>query len=135
MSNELEGGWLEALHGGILPVQQCRACQHFEMYPKFRCPNCLSDDLQYVAAKGEGLLHSFAVVRAGSPSDFVGEIPYAVGVVKLDEGVQVLGRLEPDPDGEWTSYQCDDRVSFVHHGANEARPDAMWFARAGAQTS
>lgn len=127
MSNELQEGWNSALREGVLPIQQCRSCQNYEMYPKFRCPNCLGNDLEYVAAGGTGVLHSFAIVRAGCPSGFIDEVPYAVGVVKLSEGVQVLGRLEADEDGEWNSYHCDDVVTFVAHGENDLRPDALWF--------
>jgi len=76
-------------------------------------------------------LHSYAVHRVGSPTGFESELPYAVGVVKLDDGVQLLGRLWADDDGDFGGYHCDSRVEFFGASAEEVqgRPVA-WFRRA-----
>jgi len=79
---------------------------------------------------GHGVLHSFTVLRAGAPEGFEGDLPYALGVVKLEEGVQLLARLRPDSDGDWHSYRCDDRVEFTSAPASTAVPrPCAWFAR------
>ena len=79
------------------------------------------------------MLHSFTVLRAGAPEGFESELPYALGVIKLDEGVQLLARLTPEIDGDWRGYRCDDRVEFNPAPADRValRPCA-WFARSGA---
>jgi uncharacterized protein len=116
------------LEAGRLLIQTCGSCGKPNMYPRYRCPFCQSDDLGWLEAAGSGILMSYAVIRAVPPSGFEGDLPYAVGVVRLDEGVQLLGRLEPDADGDWDSYECDVPVRFAPRPAAEiaARPTA-WF--------
>jgi uncharacterized OB-fold protein len=66
----------------------------------------------------------------GCPSGFEDEMPYAVAVVKLDEGVQLLARLHPDQQGGWDGYRCDDPVTFVPGAATESlRQGSVWFAK------
>lgn len=127
LDSRFEQIWHDALTRGQLLVQNCESCGAFVMYPKYRCPHCGSSSLSMVPASGGGVLTSFAVIRAGSPSDFVGEMPYAVGVIRLNEGVQILARLKPDVDGEWDSCECDAPVEFVEavHGAVGSAP---WFS-------
>lgn len=123
--------YYDALRRGELVVQHCKACGKNIMYPRHLCPFCQADDLSFVPSTGQGLLHSFAVHRLGAPTGFEDDLPYAVGVVKLDDDVQLLARLWPDTDGDWNAYTCDGRVSF--DGATgdeiEQRPVA-WFRRA-----
>ncbi len=103
----------EGLVRGELPIQSCEACGKPNMYPRHACPHCQSDRLGWRKAEGGGILMSFTVLRAGAPEGFESELPYALAIVKLDEGVQLLGRLVPDADGEWSSYRCDARVDYV----------------------
>jgi Predicted nucleic-acid-binding protein containing a Zn-ribbon len=81
---------------------------------------------------GNGILHSFAVHRVGSPTGFEDDLPYAVGVVKLDEDVQLLARLWPDADGDWDAYTCDAPVVFRAADAEEVtRRPVAWFGLPG----
>ena len=98
---------------GELLVQQCKNCGKPNMWPRYACPHCQSDDLGWVQSQGQGVLHSFCVLRQGAPEGHEGDLPYALGVVKLDEGVQILVRLAPDGEDDWSAYRCDDRVEFV----------------------
>jgi len=66
----------------------------------------------------------------GAPEGFEQDLPYAIGVVKLDEGVQMLGRLVPDADGTWASYACDQRVEFKATSPEQvAQRPCAWFDR------
>jgi uncharacterized protein len=133
MSNPILDEFRAGLAGGELLVQKCIACGKLNMYPRHACPYCQSLSLGWQRSQGTGVLHSFTVLRVGAPEGFEGDLPYALGVVKLDEGVQMLGRLQPDKDGDWHSYQCDMRVAFSPVSAEQiaTRPCA-WFKRAGA---
>jgi uncharacterized OB-fold protein len=118
----------EGLARGELLIQTCNACAAKQMYPRHRCTTCQSDDLGFEPASGSGVLHSYTVVRAVPPRGFEDDVPYALGVVKLDEGVQLLARLHPDSEGDWNQYRCDQRVTFaVDAGEVERRPVA-WFS-------
>ena len=98
---------------GSLLVQLCNACGKPNMWPRYACPHCQSDDLGWVPSAGKGMLHSFCVLRQGAPQGHEADLPYALGVVKLDEGVQLLVRLAPTGQDDWSGYRCDDRVEFV----------------------
>ena len=106
-------GFRDGLATGDLLVQSCNACNQLNMYPRYACPHCQSDDLGWLKAGGTGTLMSFTVLRGGAPEGFEQDLPYAMGVVKLAEGVQLLGRLVPDADGDWSSYACDAPVVHV----------------------
>ncbi|CAN5226878.1 hypothetical protein BH09ACT6_BH09ACT6_16220 [soil metagenome] len=129
MTDEFRAG----LKSGELLLQKCGNCGKLNMYPKFACPFCQSeDDLGWQPAVGGGVLHSYTICRLGAPMGFEQDLPYALGVVKLDEGVQLLARLVADDDGEWSGYACDQRIEFVPDGstAEGTRPIA-WFHRVG----
>lgn len=124
------------LNRGELLIQKCLTCSALTLYPRYRCPKCQSSDLGWQAAVGHGVLHSFTVLRLGAPSGFEDELPYALGVVKLDEGVQLLARLRPDSKGDWDDYTCDSRVAFYPAAidSNSVRPSA-WFELADSSDS
>lgn len=120
----------DALAEGRLLVQSCNSCGKPNMWPRYRCPFCQSADLGWTEAAGTGTLKSYTIVRAVPPQGFEDEVPYGLGVVRLDEGVQLLTRLEA-VDGDWDAYECDIAVRFAPHPAEEmrARPVA-WFGLA-----
>jgi uncharacterized OB-fold protein len=131
--SDLIQAYRAGLARGELLIQSCNACGTKIMYPRHRCIACQSDDLGFVPASGVGTLHSYTVIRAVPPRGFEADVPYAVGVVKLDEGVQLLARLRPSEEsGDWDDYACDERVRFVPAEADEIeqRPVA-WFELAG----
>jgi uncharacterized protein len=115
------------LRDGRLPMMECPSCGMVFLYPRHRCPSCHDAGPGWRDAEGGGLLHSFTVVRAVPPAGFEAQVPYALGVVKLDEGAQLLGRLVPH-EGEWTAYRCDARVRFDPAAtAASPAPDVPWF--------
>lgn len=118
----------DGLARGELLVQKCNGCGKLNMYPRYACPHCQSESLGWQKVSGRGVLHSYTVLRAGAPQGFEADLPYALGVIKLDDGVQLLGRLVPDADGEWSSYACDMTIEFAPVSAEvvEQRPCA-WF--------
>ena len=98
---------------GELLLQHCKDCGKLNMYPRHACPHCQSTSLGWQRSAGRGKIHSFTVLRMGAPEGFEGDLPYALAVVKLDEGVQLLGRLLPEADGDWNGYKCDGMVEFA----------------------
>jgi uncharacterized protein len=120
----------QSLASGRLVIQTCRACGRPNMYPRSRCPFCHSDDLGWTDVVGTGTLHSFTVIRVIPPAGFGDQLPYAVGVVKLDEGVQLLARLQA-VDDTWDAYSCDVRVAFDAESTSTGpAPEVPWFALA-----
>ena len=89
--------WFDAAREGRLVHQRCQDCQARIWYPRVLCPTCGSERLDVVDSAGRGAVHSFTVLhRAGHPSR-AADVPYAVLLVDLDEGVRVLADLDGDP--------------------------------------
>jgi len=130
-TNPIRDEFRAGLSRGELLLQKCSECSKLNMYPRHACPHCQSRALGWQKSGGEGVLHSFTVLLAGAPEGFAQDLPYAVGVVKLAEGVQMLARLRPDADGGWASYRCDEAVTFTTPPAQQATPRACaWFTHA-----
>jgi uncharacterized OB-fold protein len=118
----------EALAEGRLTIQSCNNCGKPNMWPRYRCPYCQSADLGWRDADGAGTLVSYSVVRAVPPNGFEDQLPYALGVIRLDEGVQLLARLEGEGEHGFDAYECDAPVRFSPHPADEMRERPVaWF--------
>ncbi|UVK48097.1 OB-fold domain-containing protein (plasmid) [Mesorhizobium sp. AR07] len=89
-------------------VQECRGCDKPIMYPKRVCPHCLGDDLSWRASTGKGEIYSVTVQVAGSPTGFSDRLPYVLAIIRLDEGVQLMGNIV-GPNAE--NSRCGDRVT------------------------
>jgi uncharacterized protein len=134
MTAPMVAAFREGLAKGELLLQKCASCGRLNMYPRYACPFCQSEQLTWQKSSGRGTLHSFTVLRMGAPEGFEIDLPYALAVVKLDEGVQLLGRLLPDAGGAWGSYACDQTVEFAASATMQPRHNlCAWFRRA-AQT-
>ena len=78
--------FLEAAREGRLLLKHCLACGELHYYPRAVCPFCASERTKWVAAKGDGKIYSYSVMRRV-------EKPYALAYVTLDEGVTMLTNL------------------------------------------
>jgi uncharacterized protein len=73
-------------------------CPHCEMamHPKrIVCTTCGSSELGSRRASGRATIYSFSVVHRAPSAAFAAALPYAVGVVRLEEGVHLFTRLFP----------------------------------------
>jgi uncharacterized OB-fold protein len=88
--------FFEEARAGRLTGIRCGCCGELAIPPKEFCAGCGQRDWQPVPLAGTGAIVSFTVIRV-APRGRGGEVPYAVAVVKLDEGVSLLGRLVDTP--------------------------------------
>jgi uncharacterized protein len=89
-SPETAGYW-EGVGRRELMIKKCGECGRF-LYPRrIFCPACTSDDLPWVRANGTGEVYTFSTVHRAPTRDFA--VPYTNGIVRLDEGVHLFGRL------------------------------------------
>ncbi len=99
-----------------LTFQKCKDCGANIFYPRIACTECFSDNLDWVNASGKGTIYSYTVVENNSPTAFLGDCPYVVAIVRLDEGPQMLTNIiNCDP----YSIQCDMPVKVVFEQLNE----------------
>ena len=88
----LEAYWAAAREGRLL-LKKCRDCGKTHYYPRALCPFCLSDNAEWVQAKGEGTIYSWSVERRAQP-------PYAIAFVTLAEGPTLMTNIvDCDLDG------------------------------------
>ncbi len=80
-----------------LMLQRCRVCNRFIYYPRDRCPNCLSDRLEWQKVSGRGTLYSYTIVRRAATRSFADK-PYVLAIVELDEGPRMTTNLEAPVD-------------------------------------
>jgi uncharacterized OB-fold protein len=89
-------GFFEEAREGRLSAIRCGGCGELAIPPKELCPSCHERRWELVPLHGTGSVVSFTVIRI-PPRGRLAEAPYAVAVVKLDEGVSLLGRIVDIP--------------------------------------
>ncbi|MDM0015801.1 Zn-ribbon domain-containing OB-fold protein [Variovorax sp. J22P168] len=90
--------WQAALEGR-LKIQFCRSCNRHQFYPRRFCTECLSDGIEWVQASGRGHIYTYTVCHVAAHPAFEPRVPYAIGMVALEEGVRMLaGIVAPIPD-------------------------------------
>ena len=75
--------WAAAREGKFL-IKRCKGCGEAHYFPRSICPFCFSDQTEWQASKGEGVIYSYSLMRKSATG------PYAVGYVTLDEGPSLL---------------------------------------------
>lgn len=99
-----------------LLIQLCSDCKKHIFYPRMVCPHCFSDNIDWVEASGKGTIYSFTIVEANAPSPFIGDLPFVIAVVILEEGVRMLTNIvDCDP----YSLQCEQPVEVAFRKKND----------------
>jgi uncharacterized OB-fold protein len=94
---ETEAYWEAAAEGRLL-VTECTDCGRVYHPPRARCPDCLSEDTEWVETHGEGEVYAHSVTRqTGPPYDDA--TPYVVAYVELAEGPRLLTNIVTDDPG------------------------------------
>jgi len=75
-----------------LRIQFCTDCQQHFFYPRLFCPRCLSDAVEWRAVSGKGTLLTYVISARPAPG-FENETPYAIAIVKLDEGPHMMTNI------------------------------------------
>jgi hypothetical protein len=90
--------WREIPQRYRMEAERCKKCGKIYFPPRVICSECKSREFEILKLKGEGKLLTYTVIRV-APSAFVDQTPYAMGIVKLDDGVNLLAQIvdcEPD---------------------------------------
>jgi uncharacterized OB-fold protein len=88
--------FFKGLQEGQLLLQQCTSCHRLRSPPAPCCPWCFNAAHEWVAAVGEGSVHSWTRYHKAFLSEFAPLLPYAVVAAALVEGPIVYGRLVRD---------------------------------------
>lgn len=75
---------------GELRLQRCDDCSKTYFPPRPFCPGCASRNVSVVKASGKAILDSYVIHHRKVPGFTP---PYAIAVVKLDEGVRMMTNI------------------------------------------
>lgn len=78
-------------HRLLLP--KCRSCGEVFYFPKGFCPNCLSEDIEWMEASGKGKVHTFSVIQRPPAPSFMPDVPYVVAIIDLEEGPRMMSNI------------------------------------------
>lgn len=84
--------WREMPQRYRYEAARCEACGEIQFPPRMVCRKCGGRAFSATTLAQEGTLETFTVIRV-APSGFTDQAPYAVGVVKLDDGVKVTAQI------------------------------------------
>ena len=93
---------MDGLHGdfyrecarkGGLVFQRCEGCGAFRHPPRVLCAECGSDQVSWAPSVGQGTIFSWTVTHQAPHPAFASQVPYAVVVVELEEGVRIVAGL------------------------------------------
>lgn len=76
--------WAAAAEGRLV-LNECRDCGLIYHYPRALCPDCFSEDVDWIDASGRGDVYSYTVAHQapGWPED---DLPLVLAFVELEEG-------------------------------------------------
>lgn len=101
--------WTAARERRLL-IRRCNACRAVHFMPRYLCPQCWSDDLEWVESKGQGRVHSYTVIRRAPSAAFTSRVPYVVGLIDLDEGPRMIANVIGD---DALDVRIGDRVNVT----------------------
>ena len=93
-----------------LMAAKCKECGTMLLPPRPMCMKCFSSDLEWVELKNKGKLLTYTVIHVSS-KQFESLIPYAVGIVKLEDGPKLPGMIQ-GVEPEKISVGMDLEVDF-----------------------
>lgn len=100
---------------------KCDECGHIFLPPRPICSKCYAKDLKWIELRKVGRLLTYTVIHV-PPKSFESIAPYVVGVIKLEEGPQLLGMIrdirsedvrigmnltmdiDPSPSSQWPRW-------------------------------
>jgi len=86
-------GYWDAAQCGELRLQQCGSCHRFRFYPSPVCSNCTSFEYEWALVSGRGTVLTYTIIHRPPSAFFADKVPYALVLVKLDEGPVMMSNL------------------------------------------
>jgi uncharacterized OB-fold protein len=86
-----------AAHRHELVVQRCGTCHALRFPARTVCSKCLGRESDWVPVSGRGHVFSVAVMHQANHPAFAAEVPYAVVLIALEEGVRMLSNVVDCP--------------------------------------
>ena len=115
-----EGFWKGTKEHKLL-IQECNDCKAKIFYPRKYCPECWSANLGWAEASGKAKVYAHTIMMDMVEPKFMGDLPYVLALVDLEEGVRMMTRIvECEP--EEVSIGMDVEVVFEDMNDDYALP-------------
>jgi len=76
-----------------LVLKKCKDCGNIDHPPYMYCTSCGSENMEWVEAAGKGKLYAYAINQYMVPFPFWDDLPFAVGMIDLPEGVRMISSI------------------------------------------
>ena len=101
-----------------LRIQRCGSCGTTRFPPRPACPRCGSLAVVWMTCAGRGEVYSFTVVHPPTLPAFASQVPYVAGLVRLCEGVLMVGQIRGRAPAEVSigmpvAVEFDDMTSEI----------------------
>jgi hypothetical protein len=100
--------WREIPQRYRYEAAKCDKCGKVFFPPRLVCNGCRGREFSKVILAQAGVVETFTVIHI-APTGFSGQAPYAVGIIKLDDGVRLTAQIV---DAELDKLAVGDRVKL-----------------------
>jgi uncharacterized OB-fold protein len=116
--NEWTKPFWDAAKRGVLELQRCQSCGHFQHPPYATCTQCIATDLKFEPVRGLGTIYAYTIMYHTGDKRFASTVPYASIIVELDDapGALMAGNLL---GSEYTEAKVGRRVEIVFEKLND----------------
>ncbi len=83
----------KATQQGKLLVQHCKDCNSKIFFPKKVCPECWSENLNWIESTGKAKVYTYTEMIDMVEPKFMADLPYIIAMVDLDEGIRMTTRI------------------------------------------
>jgi uncharacterized OB-fold protein len=83
------------LKEGRLTTTKCTKCGTVLWQPRVVCRECSNDEMEWIDLPTTGKLYAFTQVNAGAAIGLEKDVPFAMGIIELDDvGIKILSRID-----------------------------------------
>ncbi|MDR2707405.1 MAG: Zn-ribbon domain-containing OB-fold protein [Nitrososphaerota archaeon] len=75
---------------GKLMAGKCLKCDKIHLPPRPLCDNCYNTQFDWLQISNKGKLLTYTIIHI-APTDFQTLVPYAIGILELDNGLKLSG--------------------------------------------
>ena len=106
-------------------LPRCTTCNRVHWYPRLLCPFCHSRELEWIEAKGEGRIHTFAVQHRAF-GGWADEVPFVTAYIDLHEGDRMFTVLRGVDPTKPESIRIGAKVRVEFEQASDEVSIPFW---------
>jgi uncharacterized OB-fold protein len=84
--------WREIPQRYRYEANKCSQCGKINFPPRLICPECQGREFETTKLAERGKVLTYTIIRV-APQQFVDQVPFAVGIIELEDGVRLMGQI------------------------------------------